>query len=45
MPAKVTIYNLKCDPIFDFGTGARNCAYYNPFGNNILFYFKTKNSF
>ncbi|CAD5117454.1 DgyrCDS6221 [Dimorphilus gyrociliatus] len=33
MPAKVTIYNLKCDPIFDFGTGARNCAYYNPFGN------------
>ena len=36
MPAKATIYNLKCDPIFDFGTGPRNAAYYNPQGNNIL---------
>lgn len=36
MPAKATIYNLKCDPVFDFGTGPRNAAYYNPQGNNIL---------
>ncbi|CAE1174123.1 EIF2A [Acanthosepion pharaonis] len=33
MPAKATIYNLKCDPVFDFGTGPRNAAYYNPQGN------------
>ncbi|GFR58991.1 eukaryotic translation initiation factor 2A, partial [Elysia marginata] len=27
MPAKTTIYNLKCEPVFDFGTGPRNlCA-------------------
>lgn len=28
MPAKATIFNLKCDPVFDFGTGSRNAAYY-----------------
>ena len=28
MPAKATVYNLKCDPVFDFGTGPRNAAYY-----------------
>lgn len=28
MPAKATIFNLKCDPVFDFGTGPRNAAYY-----------------
>jgi len=33
MPAKATLYNLKCDVIFDFGTGPRNCLYYNPQGN------------
>ena len=32
MPAKVTIFNLKNDPIFDFGTGPRNQLYYNPQG-------------
>uniref|UniRef100_A0A663E1I2 Eukaryotic translation initiation factor 2A n=1 Tax=Aquila chrysaetos chrysaetos TaxID=223781 RepID=A0A663E1I2_AQUCH len=32
MPAKATIFNLKCDPVFDFGTGPRNAAYYR-FGN------------
>ena len=26
-------YNLKCGPIFYFGTGPRNAAYYNPQGN------------
>lgn len=28
MPAKATVFNLKCDPLFDFGTGSRNAAYY-----------------
>lgn len=28
MPAKATIYNLNCDPVFDFGTGPRNAVYY-----------------
>ena len=36
MPAKVTLYNLKCEPVFDFGTGPRNAVYYNPHGNDIL---------
>jgi len=36
MPAKATLYNLKCEPVFDFGTGPRNLAYYNPHGTNIL---------
>ena len=36
MPAKATIYNLKCEPVFDFGTGPRNLAFYNPQGTNIL---------
>ncbi len=36
MPAKATIFNCKCDPVYDFGTGHRNMAKYNPHGNNIL---------
>jgi len=36
MPAKATLYNLKCEPVFDFGTGPRNLAFYNPHGTNIL---------
>ncbi|CAH1781988.1 unnamed protein product, partial [Owenia fusiformis] len=32
MPAKATLFNLKCEPIFDFGTGPRNACYYNPQG-------------
>jgi len=36
MPAKATVYNLKTEPIFDFGTGPRNGCFYNPQGNNIL---------
>lgn len=35
MPAKATLYNLKCEPTFDFGTGPRNCVYYNPHGNML----------
>ncbi|XP_011192685.1 eukaryotic translation initiation factor 2A [Zeugodacus cucurbitae] len=33
MPSKATLYNLKCDVIFDFGEGPRNCAFFNSFGN------------
>uniref|UniRef100_A0A034WDL0 Eukaryotic translation initiation factor 2A n=1 Tax=Bactrocera dorsalis TaxID=27457 RepID=A0A034WDL0_BACDO len=33
MPSKAALYNLKCDVIFDFGEGPRNCAYFNSFGN------------
>ncbi|XP_060518585.1 eukaryotic translation initiation factor 2A [Cylas formicarius] len=36
MPAKATIFNLKCEPVYELGTGARNAAYYNPFGNILL---------
>ena len=37
MPAKATLFNLKCEAMFDFGTGPRNICQYNPQGNNILF--------
>lgn len=33
MPAKVSLFNMKAEPIFDFGTGPRNLAYFNPHGN------------
>ncbi|XP_034021348.1 eukaryotic translation initiation factor 2A isoform X2 [Thalassophryne amazonica] len=36
MPAKATIFNLKCDPVFDFGTGPRNAAYYSPQGQLLV---------
>ncbi|XP_043919686.1 eukaryotic translation initiation factor 2A [Protopterus annectens] len=36
MPAKATIFNLKCDPVFDFGTGPRNAAYYSPQGHILV---------
>lgn len=36
MPAKATVYNLKCDAIFDFGTGPRNAAYYSPQGHILV---------
>uniref|UniRef100_UPI00358E4400 eukaryotic translation initiation factor 2A n=1 Tax=Myxine glutinosa TaxID=7769 RepID=UPI00358E4400 len=32
MPAKATLFNLRCDPIFDFGTGPRNVVAYSPSG-------------
>lgn len=37
MPAKATLYNLKGDVLFDFGTGPRNEAYYDPFGKDTCF--------
>ncbi|NP_001120561.2 eukaryotic translation initiation factor 2A [Xenopus tropicalis] len=36
MPAKATVYNLKCDPIFDFGTGPRNAVFYSPQGHILV---------
>ncbi|XP_017476680.1 PREDICTED: eukaryotic translation initiation factor 2A [Rhagoletis zephyria] len=33
MPSKAALYNLKCDVVYDFGEGPRNCAFFNPFGN------------
>ncbi|KAK3095407.1 hypothetical protein FSP39_014310 [Pinctada imbricata] len=41
MPAKVTLFNMKTEPIFDFGTGPRNVAYFSPHGNHILYYLMT----
>lgn len=35
MPAKATLYNVKCESLFDFGTGPRNDIFYNPHGNII----------
>ncbi|XP_023306373.2 eukaryotic translation initiation factor 2A [Lucilia cuprina] len=36
MPSKAALYNLKCDVVFDFGEGPRNCAYFNSFGNLVV---------
>lgn len=39
MPAKATLFNAKCEAVFEFGTLHRNSVYFNPHGNNILFYY------
>lgn len=36
MPSHAALFNLKCDIIFDFGTGSRNSIYFNPYGNILL---------
>jgi len=36
MPAKATLYNLKCEAVFNLGSGSRNSIYYNPHGNIML---------
>lgn len=36
MPAKATVFNLSCDPVYDFGTGPRNAAYYSPQGHILV---------
>ena len=36
MPAKATLYNKKCEKVFDFGTGARNLALFNAQGSLLL---------
>ncbi|KAK3596710.1 hypothetical protein CHS0354_025008 [Potamilus streckersoni] len=35
MPAKATLYDMKAEPIFDFGTGPRNYCYYNCQGSIV----------
>ncbi|OQR71599.1 eukaryotic translation initiation factor 2A-like [Tropilaelaps mercedesae] len=36
MPARATIFNLKCDPVWDLQEGPRNLACFNPHGNILL---------
>lgn len=36
MPAKATIFNLKCDAVHNFDEYPRNSIYYNDFGNILL---------
>ncbi|RXN35281.1 eukaryotic translation initiation factor 2A [Labeo rohita] len=36
MPAKATIFNHKCESVFDFGTGPRNAAFYSPQGHILV---------
>lgn len=36
MPAKASLFNLKCEPIFEFGALHRNSIYYNPQGNILI---------
>ncbi|KAK9754402.1 Eukaryotic translation initiation factor eIF2A [Popillia japonica] len=35
-PAKSTIFNLKCEPVFELGVGPKNSIYYNIQGNILL---------
>ncbi|TNN28604.1 Eukaryotic translation initiation factor 2A [Liparis tanakae] len=36
MPARATVFGLHCEPLFDFGTGPRNAAYYSPQGHILV---------
>ncbi|KAF5287562.1 hypothetical protein FQA39_LY15891 [Lamprigera yunnana] len=36
MPARASIFNIKCEPIFEFTAAPRNSIYYNPHGNILL---------
>ncbi|KAK4880100.1 hypothetical protein RN001_008246 [Aquatica leii] len=36
MPARASIFNLKCEIIHEFGASPRNSLYYNTFGNILL---------
>ncbi|XP_059049080.1 eukaryotic translation initiation factor 2A [Achroia grisella] len=35
-PAKATLFNAKCDPLYEFGTGSWNAVYIPPEGNYVL---------
>ncbi|KAK2188573.1 hypothetical protein NP493_128g03021 [Ridgeia piscesae] len=37
MPTSATLYNMQCEPIFDFGTGPRHFIYFNPQGSILCF--------
>ncbi|XP_077265912.1 eukaryotic translation initiation factor 2A isoform X2 [Temnothorax americanus] len=36
MPSKTTLFNCKCEVVFEFGMLYRNSIYYNPHGNILL---------
>ena len=36
MPAKATLFNKKCEKVFDFGTGPRNLALFNSQGSLLM---------
>ncbi|XP_014206946.1 eukaryotic translation initiation factor 2A [Copidosoma floridanum] len=36
MPSKATLFNMKCEPVFEFGTKHRNTICFNPFGNIMI---------
>lgn len=35
MPARATMFNDKCEPVFDFGTGGRNKVSFSPHGRYV----------
>lgn len=35
MPARATMFNEKCEPVFDFGTGSRNTISFSPYGRFV----------
>jgi len=39
MPGKAMLFNSRCETVYDFGTGHRNTASFNPHGSDILSYF------
>ncbi|XP_017775455.1 PREDICTED: eukaryotic translation initiation factor 2A [Nicrophorus vespilloides] len=36
MPARVTVFNLKCESAFEIGAGHKNTIHYNPQGNILM---------
>ncbi|KAF5307014.1 hypothetical protein FQR65_LT18486 [Abscondita terminalis] len=36
MPARASIFNIKCEIAYEFSAAPRNSIYYNPFGNILL---------
>nr|XP_040218432.2 eukaryotic translation initiation factor 2A [Anopheles coluzzii] len=37
MPARATLFNLKCDAVYDFEPDNRNSVFFNDFGNLVVF--------
>jgi translation initiation factor 2A len=35
MPARATMFNAQCEPVFDFGTGSRNIVSFSPHGRFV----------
>ena len=36
MPAKATLYNVRGDVMFDYGTGPRNCCFFNQHSSLLM---------